>query len=239
MFLPPDSTFEGCLHAAKAGDRSAQGRLLEALGSALKQSVNVPQGLRAKLDPEDLLQDGLLVVLRDLRKFQGGNRQVFLRWVKRIVEHVRSNAIKSWLVTKRDIRREILVPIDDAVGDEVDPAQFVQDNEETGVVRRRFQAMQLHDHAILVWLLAGYSLVEIAEPFGMSRGAVYQRIVRALPRLHAARDAWTSRSFPDSSRPPGSGTRLFGRGRGPRGSAPTTHACFSGEVAAGDPTSPN
>ena len=68
------------LQAALAGDKTARGELLERLRPRLVlwAAARMPDVLRSKLDTEDVAQEILLTLHRNLDKFKGGN---FRSWL--------------------------------------------------------------------------------------------------------------------------------------------------------------
>jgi len=80
---------DAVLGKALEGDPASRGLLLERLRPRLVlwASARLSPDLRARTDPEDLAQDILLAVHRDLASFRGGPGAPFGAWLFRIAEN--------------------------------------------------------------------------------------------------------------------------------------------------------
>lgn len=85
------------LVAAKEGDQIALQRLL--LAQAVFVLEHVAKCLRSfrncELDSDDLLQQSLMDVCRDIRSFQGNSLVQFQAWARTIADHTVSDAIRQ------------------------------------------------------------------------------------------------------------------------------------------------
>jgi RNA polymerase sigma-70 factor (ECF subfamily) len=83
--------------------------LAESMRPQLKAMVTEilkPRGLGAKLDPSDLIQDGLVTACTRLDDFQGTSDEELHGWVKAIVRSETLDKLRFWRRRRRDVRRE-------------------------------------------------------------------------------------------------------------------------------------
>jgi RNA polymerase sigma-70 factor (ECF subfamily) len=74
---------------ALGGNHDARGALLERLRPRLVlwAATRLSDALRAKVEPEDVAQEVLLAVHKDLDDFQGTDQRAFLGWMFRVAEN--------------------------------------------------------------------------------------------------------------------------------------------------------
>jgi RNA polymerase sigma-70 factor (ECF subfamily) len=94
---------------AKRGDESALGRLYGGHAERIRRIVRLRMGpeLRSKLESMDIVQDVLMLALRDLDRFTYTSEGDFLRWLSRIAENQIRGNLDRLHAAKRDIRREV------------------------------------------------------------------------------------------------------------------------------------
>ena len=101
----PDSR----LRAARSGGPEELGRLLESYRPYLRLLARVRIGdrLRAKLDPEDVVQEAFLRAHRSFDQFRGNSEPELLAWLRRILATELANQFRHYLGTdRRDLRLE-------------------------------------------------------------------------------------------------------------------------------------
>jgi RNA polymerase sigma-70 factor (ECF subfamily) len=108
---------EDVLTRARAGDPAAVGALIEPARGYLMLLARIQSGrhLRAKLDPQDVVQDVLLEAHRQFARFRGSTEGELLGWLRQILAGVLANLVRRYLGTKaRDVRleRELAADLD-------------------------------------------------------------------------------------------------------------------------------
>jgi RNA polymerase sigma-70 factor (ECF subfamily) len=98
------------LNDAKRGCEASLGRLLAAAHRYLLTIANqtVPDALRAKVSPSDIVQDTSFEAFRDFSSFEGERFEELLAWLRKILLNNMANAGRLFERTqKRQISREI------------------------------------------------------------------------------------------------------------------------------------
>ncbi|MGC8642309.1 MAG: sigma-70 family RNA polymerase sigma factor [Isosphaeraceae bacterium] len=99
--------------------REARAGRTEALGSAFRSCErylrvmaedHVPDLLRAKLDPSDLVQDTFLAAHGDFANFRGTTGPELIAWLKKIMRNRIAETVRSYTSRKRAVSLEI--PLD-------------------------------------------------------------------------------------------------------------------------------
>lgn len=101
--------FAALLARAQAGDRQAQGELLEPLRGFLRMLAirQLDARLSGRIDASDIVHETYLTALASLEQFRGSQRPEFLAWLRTVHEHVVQNLAREHIVTKkRSINRE-------------------------------------------------------------------------------------------------------------------------------------
>ncbi|MCG3133475.1 MAG: ECF RNA polymerase sigma factor SigD [Planctomycetes bacterium] len=166
---------------ARGGDASARSELLDALRARLVLwcASRMSPALRAKIEPEDLAQETLIAIHRDLDGFDGRERAAFYAWVFRIAENrIRDAADRAGADKRREreiprppvttpgtsaARREAVQRLSDAIG------RLPEDHRRV-VCMRRFEEK---------------SYEEIAAALGRTETAARVLYCRALKSLRA------------------------------------------------------
>jgi RNA polymerase sigma-70 factor (ECF subfamily) len=97
------------LSLAKQGDGFALGQLCDAYGERVRRMLRLRMSpeLRSQVDSMDLVQDTLLMAVRDLDDFTCHNDGDFLRWLLSVAENRIHDNIDRFHARKRDIRRQV------------------------------------------------------------------------------------------------------------------------------------
>ncbi|MCS7045687.1 MAG: sigma-70 family RNA polymerase sigma factor, partial [Gemmataceae bacterium] len=97
------------IRAARAGDSTALGALLELYRAYLRLLARVEVGrrLQGKLDASDLVQDTFAEAYRNFRLFRGDQEPQFVQWLRQILAARAANLVRHYLGTRaRDVRLE-------------------------------------------------------------------------------------------------------------------------------------
>lgn len=179
--MPTSDTF-ALVEGARSGDARARSELFDALRARLVlwAASQMSPSLRAKFEPDDLAQEVLLAVHRDLDGFTGRDRRTFYAWVFRIAENRLRDLADHFGAAKR---REVEIPRSSQTTPGTDAAR----NE---AVRRLADAIAdlPEDHRCVVQLrrLEEREFAEIAAALGRSENAVRIVYCRALKALRQA-----------------------------------------------------
>jgi len=97
------------LALAKQGDGFALGQLCDAYGERVRRIVRLRMSpeLRSQVDSMDLVQDTLLMAVRDLDDFTCHNDGDFLQWLLSVAENRIHDNVDRFHAQKRDIRRQV------------------------------------------------------------------------------------------------------------------------------------
>jgi RNA polymerase sigma-70 factor (ECF subfamily) len=95
--------------AARDGDRSALGELLESyrVYLMLMARVEIDPRLRAKVAPSDVVQDTFVHAERGFADFRGDNEAQLVGWLRRILANQLAMHIRSFTTQRRDIHLEV------------------------------------------------------------------------------------------------------------------------------------
>lgn len=101
--------FTDLLSRAQAGDRDAQGQLLEPLRDFLRMLAvrQLDARLNGRIDASDIVHETYITALGSLEQFRGSQRPEFLAWLRTVHEHVVQNLARKHITTrKRTVIRE-------------------------------------------------------------------------------------------------------------------------------------
>jgi len=136
---------------------------------------------------EDVLQEVMVLVYRKIGSFDG--RSSLLTWLYRI-------AVNAALKSRRRARRHAFMPLDGGLDQKAPGAPLGRDVELQELGEKVLRCLPAKLRAVILlreWEGLGYE--DISRVLGISRGAVEQRIHRALVELRrvwkpAAREEW-------------------------------------------------
>jgi len=92
-------------------------------------SIKIAPRLRPVVDPDDVLQETLIVATRRLPELEVRTRSSILQWLAKIAEYQIKNRLEYVHAQKRDLVRE--TPLGDEADSEDRPAAFVQATDPT------------------------------------------------------------------------------------------------------------
>lgn len=154
----------------------------------------LPRALRDKLDASDLVQQTLLEAHRDRDRFRGDSPAEQAGWLRRILVHNLSNALRDLRRAKRDVARERSLDraLDDGetrVGRLLDagvptPSRIAVGNEQSLRLAAAIEALpDAESEAVALRYWRGLTLGEIAERMDRSPASVAGLLHRGLRRL--------------------------------------------------------
>ena len=184
---PPHPT-AGLLQAAQAGDRVAFDHLFARVTPRLRWYVGIRLGLglRARIEPEDVLQETFAAAWTGLASFEDRGPGSFLRWMFTLAE----NQIRGLAVHHRAQRRDAgrTRPADTALAMAADP--HTGPCTRAARVERRLQVAramaQLEDNereVLLARLVEGRTVAETAQRLGRSESSTRRLLASSSARL--------------------------------------------------------
>jgi len=192
--LPKTAPIAPLLEQAQSGSLAAIGGLLEAARSylLLQAEYELPQSIRAKVGPSDIVQETAIDAQRDFLRFRGTTQEELYAWLRTILQNNVTDAVRRFeMAQKRTAKRETsLSVIVDRCGISVlPPGSHTPDH----------SAIRREDAALLAGVLTrvppdyqtilrlrywdGLTFPEIATRIGRSEEAARKLWYRALARL--------------------------------------------------------
>lgn len=187
------------LKRTRSGDRGAFDELCREHGDGLAALIRARLGaaLRAKIEPEDILQETLLRAFESIDVFRGEDAKTFFNWLASIAEHLIWNASQ-----KRSLGEAPLVF--DASDGGVSPSKGLRRKERLARLEASLSGLKPEQReAILLSKVDGLRVKEIAARMGRSEAAVKQLLSRGLRALRRSFGDTESLRLPD---------RALGRG---------------------------
>jgi RNA polymerase sigma-70 factor (ECF subfamily) len=185
---------------AQRGQRNAQDALFELHRAALDHYVRTRVGshLRARVDPDDVVQETLGRALQSLGAFQWQGEGSFLRWLKGIAFH------EILRLAKRERQRAVIsIEPEDVESDDPPPSSPLRREERFERLQRALDSLSPeHREVIVLARIRGMRLAEVALRTGRTPNAVAQILGRALAKLKEAFGDTGSVSLPPRSLDP-------------------------------------
>jgi RNA polymerase sigma-70 factor (ECF subfamily) len=194
---------EQLLGAARAGDASALGRLLELYRSYLATLARLQIGrrLQGKVDASDLVQETFLEAYRDFGQFRGAKEMELVGWLRQILARNLANQVERYCGTQsRDIRleRQLVLELDQS-SRILDQGLVASSSSPSQQAVRREQAVLLADalgrlpadyrEVLVLRHLEGLSFPQVAERMERTVEGVKKLWARALDRLRRSMGA--------------------------------------------------
>ncbi len=187
---------------AQQGDALAASKLLAAYHPVLRARVasRMDRTLKAKFEPEDVLQEVYLEVFRRVDQFEDRGPNSFIDWVLTIAD---GKLIDAWRMLHRKVRdvgREVpaqagrasesyLNLLDRVYDDSLTPSRVVRRDEAVGAMIACMSSLSdSHRQVIQLRFLDGRPVSEVAERLGKSEAAVVALTKRALDALRTSVD---------------------------------------------------
>jgi len=186
---------------AQRGDRLALAKLLTTCHARLRARAQsrMEATLRARIGPEDILQEVYLDLVRQIDGFENRGPGSFLNWAYAILEHKLVDARRALHCKIRDVDREVGPGrrATDSYWDLLDNV-YTRSGSPSGVVRRQealgallaslSDLSETHRQVLQMRFLEGLSVGEVATRLGRSEDAVVSLTRRALRALRKAMD---------------------------------------------------
>jgi RNA polymerase sigma-70 factor (ECF subfamily) len=199
MDLNPDGSItRGLVGKAQKGDPDAFAALIGKYERRLEALIHVRLGpsLRQRVEMEDVLQETYLNAFRSIEQYEWRDEGSFFKWLGGIAENVLRRLARGHL---RMLGREVSLErcAQSAEGDSGKLAELLRarDTSPTDALRRkeRFERLEKalgkltpdHREVIILAVLRGLSMREIASQVGRSVPAVSMLLLRALRKLRA------------------------------------------------------
>ncbi len=187
---------------ASKGDPLAVAKLLIKCHATLRTraEARMNPALRAKLDPEDVLQEVYIDVFRQLERFEGRTPDSFLNWVLTILDSKIVDAARALHRQKRDMSREMQPPpayrsksywnlLDQLYADSATPSRAARREEAVGALLACASRLSdSHRQVIQLRFLEGRSVSEVARRLGKSPAVIVARTRSALKALREDMD---------------------------------------------------
>lgn len=193
-----DAAIQTWLGQAAAGDVVAVQKLILMHHGRLRAAAvrRLASGLKGKLEPEDLLQQVYVDVLRRIREFEYRGPDSFFRWLRGILEAKLIDFHRHYHAAARNVAREVSpgnapsryeALAAHAAIDSVTPSRVVRRAEAESLLLAALAGLS-DDHRRVLQLryLEGHRLADVAAMMKRSPAAVQMLCARALRQLRAA-----------------------------------------------------
>jgi len=169
----------------KAGDRSAEDELVTLYGRGIL--VIATARTRDREAAKDLAQEALMAILQALRQGQLREEMKLAAFIHGITRNVVNNFLRSRA-------RHPHCELDDANAGAVDPVEMLESKDRYDHLRRELVSFSATDRQILLlYLVDGHSLAEIAERLRLSHVAVRARHARMLRKIKKRFGPWSQK----------------------------------------------
>lgn len=190
------------LRQAQEGDLPAVSKLLALHHPALRAhlAARMEPSLRARVEPEDILQQAYLAAYRNIDRFEDRGPNAFLNWILTIVDNKLADARRAVHRRKRDIARERLPQaggaaescfnlLEQLYAHSGTPSRVIRREEAVGALLASISRLSdLHRQVIQLRFLDGRPVREVAEQLDKSEAAVVKLTQRALTELRRLMD---------------------------------------------------
>ncbi|HUU96119.1 MAG TPA: RNA polymerase sigma factor [Phycisphaerae bacterium] len=193
---------ETWITAARGGDSLALAKLLASYHPRLRAQAEalMDPAVRARLGPDDILQEVYLRVFRHIDRFEDRGPRSFLNWVYTILEHTLVDARRGAHRQIRDVDREAAAAaeagdssycglLDRVYANSDTPSRLLRRQEAVGALLASLSNLSdSYRHVVQLRFLEGLSVGEVAARLGISKAAVVTRTKRALTALRGRMD---------------------------------------------------
>jgi RNA polymerase sigma-70 factor (ECF subfamily) len=186
------------LTKALGGDRLAVQKLIllhhgRLLALARKK---IPAELRAKIDPDDILQQVYTDAMQRIADLDNRGKDAFFAWLSRILDSRLTDALRFFHAQARDVAREappcrrpsmFEALVERAALDSVTPSRIALRKETDALLHAALAGLsEDHRRVLELRFLQGLSLVQAAEQMDRTPAAAAMLSARALRSLRAA-----------------------------------------------------
>ncbi len=191
------------IDAAQQGDALAVAKLLATYHPILRKRVDsrMDHSLRTRYEPEDILQQTYLQVLKEMDHFESRGPNSFLNWVFTILDRklidTRRAAHRQGRAVSRETPAAVPGPsqsymdlLDCVYADSDSPSRVVRRDEAVGAMLACIGGLsEVHRQVLQLRFLQGLSVADVARHLDKTEGAVVALTKRALDALHKAMDS--------------------------------------------------
>lgn len=165
--------------------------------------LQVPNGLRSKLDPSDVVQQTLLTAHEKLDQFRGRSEAELRGWLRQILRNHLLCTHRRFHLAGRDVAREqsleaiapdpSAIPRDRLGNDPSSPSQHALHQEDLRLLADALARLPDDQrHAVELHHLKGLSVALVADSLGRSKSAVVGLLFRGLRKLRQLLDDSTT-----------------------------------------------
>ena len=162
----------------------------------LLAGLQLPNALRSKLDPSDLVQQTMLKACQALEQFRGRSEAELAGWLRQILARCVANACRDLGVGKREVARErsLEASFSDSsarleawlAAEQSSPSQRASRNEQLLRVADALVALpEAQREAVTLHYLQGCTVDEVSRHLGRSSSAVVGLLHRGLKQLRS------------------------------------------------------
>ena len=183
-------------------DAGAVARLLATHFPVLRSRADARMdwALKARLEPEDILQEVYVDVFRQVDRFEDRGPDSFLNWVLTILDSKLVDAHRALHRQKRDVARELPARVrggtgscwslvDQLYADSGTPSRVVRKEEAVGALMACMsQLSDLHRQVLRLRILEGSSVADVGDRLGKSPAVIVALTRRALEALRECMD---------------------------------------------------
>jgi len=206
-----------CYARARSGDAEARNRLFAELLRSLTARLHarLPGHLRSKVETQDLVQSGLLELMKNLHRYEDRGPAAFVGLAHTFAERKFCEVLDRYRAQKRAPGREVAIGEgSDASGPHVlapdpGPASAAESHEMAEGVRASLEELPDYLHAIVLSEIEGATLAEIARKQGRAEATIRGLKAKAIHLLRALLHRKASRHSSVISRPETPGTKSF------------------------------
>jgi RNA polymerase sigma-70 factor (ECF subfamily) len=188
-----ESSEEELIVKATRGDDRAASRLMFRYHDQLASLIapRIPAHLRRVIDTDDILQETFVKAWRAIGSFDPEASGTFFAWLAQIAKNTLVDFIRAYERAKRDRRRietnalgSAVALIDIVARDDRSPSRWVAAAEADAALSQALGRLkEKYREVIEMRYLSGLSIERIAADFGISEGAVFMRLNRAIQKL--------------------------------------------------------
>jgi len=186
------------IRSACGGDEQAIRQLLVLYHPRLRARLlrQMDPTMRAKIEPEDILQQVYFEVFRAMGQFTYQGKDSFLRWMYAILDRKLIDEYRAMRAERRDVRREVkAIPASGQQTTYVDlmarlmasdgtPSRVVRKDEALAVLSACVAGLPDHYRDVIkMRFLEGRPVADVAEALNRSIGSVHMICHRALRQL--------------------------------------------------------
>ncbi len=196
MSEPQDT--QRLIKQAVTGNQQAVRRLLMLYHPRLRARLlrHMDATMKAKIEPEDILQQVYLDAFRAIESFSYQGKDSFLRWLSAILDRKLIDEHRALRAERRDVRREVkAVPKSAQQTTYIDlmarvmascgtPSQDVRKDEALGALTACLATLPEHYRDVIqMRFIEGRSVADVADTLNRSIGSIHMICHRALRQL--------------------------------------------------------